>query len=281
VSEGAAPLAVLALVLPLATLAFASNDPLVLAATLVASAAALRWSRAPWRLFAGVAAVTAIGVAVLNPFVASEGDLILLNGPHTVLLDLQVTLEELCYGAAAGVRVAAVTLACGAFLGLVDRDRALAGAARLAPRSAMAAALGARLLPVLRRDATTIGEAARLRGMETGASRAALRTWGRLLVPLTASALERGLDRAEAMTARGYGSTRPTRLPERSLRAAERASLLAGAGLATLAVAVIAGAGPFRYYPTLSAPTAGAGIVAAATAVLGVAGAWLLRGERA
>ncbi len=278
-SEGAAPLPTVLVVAPLATISFASDDPLVLAATLLAAAVLLARSRAPWRLFAGVAGMTALGVALLNPFVASEGDLILVNGPHTVLIDLQVTVEELAYGAAAGVRVAAVTLICGAFLGLVDRDRALAGAARLAPRSAMAAALGARMLPLLRRDATTIGEAARLRGLATGTSRAALRTWGRLLVPLTASALERGLDRAEAMTARGYATTRPTRLPERALTGAERASIGVGLVLAFLAVLTVAGAAPFRYYPTLATPTITGAAVALATAALGVVGATLLGGR--
>lgn len=279
--DGAAPLPTLLVVAPVTALAFACDDPLVLAATLLVAIALLAASRAPWRLFAGVATATAVGVTLLNPFVASEGDLILVNGPHTVLVDLQVTLEELAYGAAAGVRVAAVTLLCGAFLGLVDADRLLAGAARLAPRSAMAAALGARLLPVLRRDASTIGEAARLRGMETGASRAALRTWGRLLVPLTASALERGLDRAEAMTARGYGSMRPTRMPERPLTHAERATLGVGGCLLGLVAVVVGGAAPYRYYPTLATPTAGAGLVALATISLGVLGAALLRGVRA
>ena len=126
----------------------------------------------PAPLFATIAITTGLAVAILNPFVSTQGDLILIDGPTSVFLDLQVTLEELLYGLAAGARLAAVTLLTGAFLALVDRDRLAARAALVAPRSALTVALAARLLPALRRDASTLHEAARLRGWRTGAGAA-------------------------------------------------------------------------------------------------------------
>jgi energy-coupling factor transport system permease protein len=276
---GIAPLPAVLTVGALTTLAFASSDPLVLGAVLAVSGALLAVSPGPRRLFAMIALTTGAMVALLNPFVGAQGDLILIDGPSWFLLDLQVTLEELLYGLAAGARLAAVTMLCGAFLGLVDRDRLAAGVSRFAPRSALTVALAARLLPALRRDATAIGEAARLRGMAvTGHDRAVLRSWAGLLEPLCAAGLERGLDHAEAMAARGYGSGPRTAMDERPLDRTEQALTLVGALLSTLAVWSIAtGAARFTWYPTLGHTSATAVAVAAGTLVLGLAGAALAR----
>jgi energy-coupling factor transport system permease protein len=271
-SSGAAPLPALTVHGSLVTIAFAASDPLLVAGVLVVALVAIAHADAPRRLFLAMALGTGLAVAAINPIVAAQGDLILIDGPTTAILDFQVTLEELAYGLAAGARLAAVTLACGAFLGTVDRDRLLAAVARVAPRSALTVALAARLLPALRRDATAIGEAARLRGRAPS-----LRNAGVLVTPLAAAALERGLDRAEAMAARGYGAGPRTALSERPLTGCELAAAGAGLVLAAVAAAVIAGAAPYRWYPTLSAPGAASLGLAALTLAAGLAAVRLLR----
>ena len=109
------------------------------------------------------------------------------------------------------MRVAASALAVAAFVRLVDADLLLRAVARLAPRSAMIAALSSRMLPALERDAAGMVVAA-------GSRAARLNTppRGRGLVgPLMATSLERSLSVAEAMEARGYGETGRTRALER------------------------------------------------------------------
>jgi energy-coupling factor transporter transmembrane protein EcfT len=272
-----APLSIGLVAVGVTTAAFAADDPFVIGACLLTAALLLARSPGPRRLFATIAITTGLAVAILNPFVSTQGDLILIDGPTSVFLDLQVTLEELLYGLAAGARLAAVTLLMGAFLALVDRDRLAARAALVAPRSALTVALAARLLPALRRDAVTLHEAARLRGWRTGAGRReALRTWGGLLEPMCAAALERGGEHAEAMAARGYGAGRATALPERGLTRREQALTVTGAGTVAVAVWTLLGAGDFRWYPTLGSSSPAALLAAASLAVLGVAAALLV-----
>ena len=276
-----APLSIGLVAVGVATAAFASDDPFVIGACLLTAALLLARSPGPRRLFAIIAITTGLAVAILNPFVSSQGDLILIDGPTSAFLDLQVTIEEVLYGLAAGARLAAVTLLTGAFLALVDRDRLAARAALVAPRSALTVALAARLLPALRRDAVTLNEAARLRGWRTGsARREALRTWGGLLEPMCAAALERGGDHAEAMAARGYGAGRATALPERALTRREVALAATGAGTVAVAIWTLLGAGDFTWYPVLGSPTTPALIAAAGMAVLGTTAALLVGGRR-
>jgi energy-coupling factor transporter transmembrane protein EcfT len=276
-----APLSIGLVAVGVSIAAFGSDDPFALGACLLTAALLLARSPGPRRLFATIAATTGIAVAILNPLVSTQGDLILIDGPTSVFLDLQVTLEELLYGLAAGARLAAVTLLMGAFLALVDRDRLAARAALVAPRSALTVALAARLLPALRRDAVTLHEAARLRGWRTGGPRReALRTWGGLLEPMCAAALERGGDHAEAMAARGYGAGRTTALPEPSLTTRERAIALVGAGSIAVGLWLLTGSGDFRWYPTLGTPTTAALVAAALLALLGISATSLVGARR-
>lgn len=254
---------------------FCTDHPAVLAGGVVAGVALLLAAPGPVRAPLLLGLLLAVPVALLNPFVAVEGDLVLVAGPSYAVLDLEVTLEELIYGAALGARLLAVTLLVVALLRLADADRLQARASRVVPRSALTVALAARLLPILRADASAIAEAARLRGVApTG------RGAGALLVPLAATSLERGLDQAEAMVARGYGAGARTALPERRLLLREWAAAALGAATLPLAVALFAGLAPYAYYPRADDVLDVAGLAAgAALALAGVGGALLLRPE--
>jgi energy-coupling factor transport system permease protein len=92
-------------------------------------------------------------------------------------------------------------------------------------------ALATRLVPTLERDGRGLIEALRGRGVEVRG----VRGHARLLSPLLAGSLERGLNLAEAMEARGYGRHGATRAPrprgrfDRAVLAAAAALVLAGA----------------------------------------------------
>ena len=97
------------------------------------------------------------------------------------------------------MRLAGSTLAFTVFIRLAAGDRVLAAVARVAPRSALIAALATRLLPALEADASGIVLAARARGARIGGRRPS----AELLGPLVSLSLERSLALAEAMEARG------------------------------------------------------------------------------
>jgi energy-coupling factor transport system permease protein len=94
----------------------------------------------------------------------------------------------------------------------------------------LAIALGTRLVPTLERDAAGLVEALRGRGVEvTG-----VRGRARLLSPLLAGSLERGLNLAEAMESRGYGRPGATRALRPSWSRVDRFALAAGVALVVI-----------------------------------------------
>lgn len=276
------PAPLLVATVALCVIALAAGHPLVVAASLAGALAVYLSAPGPHAAFVRFAAISALVFVVINPFVAVEGDRVLAAGPPIPLFDLEVTLEELLYGATAGMRLAATILALAAFLSLADPDRVQALASRIAPRSALTVALSARLLPTLRRDAGTLSETLRLRGVGSGdGRRAAIRRGSLLVEPLVATSLERGVDIAEAMAARGYGAGSPTRLPAPSWTSGERRILALGLPLALIATLVVGGVGAYRIYP-IAGPLTGAGslLVAGATLLLGVGLAAAVRRDR-
>jgi len=168
------------------------------------------------------AITTGLGVFVLSPFLWSSPDgTILWQGPTVqVLGPLDVTTTEIAEAGLNALRLVALGLAFAAYALLLDHDR-LVQSARFARRSVLAIALATRLVPTLERDAAGLVEALRGRGVEvTG-----VRGRGRMLVPLLAGSLERSLNLAEAMEARGYGRPGATRSLQAPWGLAERAAL--------------------------------------------------------
>ena len=162
---------------------------------------------------------TGLTVFLITPFVEQLGTHELWVGPTVpVLGTLDVTTEELRNGMFQGSRLVAVGLAFAVYALLLDHDRLLASAG-WARRSTLAAALATRLVPLLERDARDLRLALRGRQVELGPVR--------LLSPLLAGSLERGLNLAEAMEARGYGRAGRTRAPRPSWGRRDRLALVA------------------------------------------------------
>lgn len=168
--------------------------------------------------------VSAAAVFLVSPLVESRGFDTLWDGPIVpVLGHLDVTAEELSAAGLRALRLAAFGLAFAAYTLLLDHDR-LVQSARFARRSTLAVALATRLVPTLERDATGLVEALRGRGVKVEG----LRGRARLLSPLLAGSLERGLNLAESMEARGYGRPGATRVPAPPWSVLDRAALAAG-----------------------------------------------------
>ena len=161
---------------------------------------------------------------VLTPFVETIGSHPIWTGPIVpVLGQLDVTHEELLSAGVNALRLAAVGFAFAAYALLLDHDGLLQ-----AVRFARPAALATRMMPTLERDAAGFVESLRGRGVEPNG----VRGHAALLSPLLASSLERGLNLAEAMEARGYGRPGRTSQPQPAWRVRDGA-------FAALAVAIV------------------------------------------
>jgi energy-coupling factor transport system permease protein len=195
--------------------------------TLVLLAVCLRAPRRRRAVYLLGTLISAGGLFVLTPFFETLGSHPLWTGPVVpVLGQLDVTSEELRSAMVNALRLACVGLAFAAYALLLDHDRLLSSAGFARP-----AALATRLLPTLERDAAGFVEALRGRGVEV----AGVRGRAALLSPLLASSLERGLNLAEAMEARGYGRPGRTAVPAPSWRARDYAAV-------ALAVLIVTGA---------------------------------------
>jgi energy-coupling factor transport system permease protein len=181
--------------------------------------------RRRWPYLLGTIA-SAVFLFLLSPLLGSYGGLVLWEGPSVPVLGrLDVTDEELAAALFQALRLAAVGFGFAAYALLLDHDELLRSAGRLR-HSVLAVALATRLVPSLERDAAGLVEALRGRGVAVEG----LRGRARLLSPLLAGSLERSLNLAESMEARGFGRPGRTRIPGRPWSLPERAAV-AGASL--------------------------------------------------
>ncbi|HEV7845429.1 MAG TPA: energy-coupling factor transporter transmembrane component T [Thermoleophilaceae bacterium] len=190
----------------------------------------------------------AVLIAVINPLVYPEGDTLLIRGGEFLGRNIDITLEATAAGVLNGLRVIVIVTAFGLLSAAVDPDELLRMFRRVSYRSALTATLATRLVPVLARDATRMGDAARCRPHPPGrltVARAAL-----------ASALDRAVDVAAALEVRGYSLGGRT---ARRARPWSRHDWRVGAAALVIAVAAvsaaIAGVGTVEPYPALEIDT--------------------------
>lgn len=145
-----------------------------------------------------------------------------------VTLGGPLSAEDLAWGALRGLRIWMLLVLFGTFNALVDHYRLL----RMAPRSLFHAGLvvtvAVTFVPHLLGALDEIREAQQVRGHRFRG----LRSFAPLLGPLLAGSLERSVQLAEALDARGYGRTRAADLAlGRQQSAVLLGLLLLGAGL--------------------------------------------------
>lgn len=179
-----------------------------------------------------------------------------------VTLGGPIAAEDLVWGAIRGLRIWTLLTIFGTFNALVSHYRLL----RLAPRSffhaGLAVTIGVSFVPQTLRAIAEIAESQRVRGHRFRGPR----TYMPLVSPLLAGSLEKSIQLAEALDARGYGRTR-----EIDLRLGRRQAALI-AGLLLLGTGVFG----WLYYqpaatPGLPARGIAAGLAAAGAIVLGLA----------
>jgi energy-coupling factor transport system permease protein len=190
----------------------------------------------------------ALLIALINPLVYPEGDTLLVRGGEFLGRRIDITLEATAAGVLNGLRVVVIVTAFGLMSAAVDPDELLRMFRRVSYRSALTATLATRLVPVLARDATRMGDAARCRPHPPGrltVARAAL-----------AGALDRAVDVAAALEVRGYAlggrtARRRRRWSRHDWRVAGAAAVIAVAA----ALCALLGVGAVEPYPALEIKT--------------------------
>lgn len=194
---------------------------------------------------------------VVNPLFGSAG-LDVLWSRDLGIFTIRVTIQGVVFGISSAIRLASVILAFSLLNLAVDADDQLAIMSRVSFRSGLVLSLASRLLPVFSRDAGRITDAQRARGVQLDHGRRRERAAARLplLACMLTQSLERAVDVAASMEARGYGAGKRTRWVRRRRWAlADTASLAAALTvLATLAAGVAAGLWSFTFFPLLEAP---------------------------
>lgn len=189
----------------------------------------LRAPRGRRRLYLVGTLGSALSVFLLSPLVSHVGTHVIWDGPKIPVIGyLDVTSEEIAAAGIQALRLAALGLAFAAYALLLDLDRLLQSAG-FARRSVLAVGLATRLVPSLERDAAGFVEALRGRGVQVEG----VRGRARLLSPLVSGSLERALNLAEAMEARGFGRAGRTRAPAPPWTRLDRL-VLTGAALVVL-----------------------------------------------
>jgi energy-coupling factor transport system permease protein len=252
------PASMLLLVLSLMVVALVADNPFfqagVIAATamLALAAGVIREWFSWWK----ICAVVGIATMIINPLVSREGAHVLWLGPHLpVFGTLKVTAEALAYGAGMGLRLVAVIWVFALLTLAVDPDGILGMLRGRGSRSALVSALALRMVPATMRDAGSLLDAQRSRGLalDAGSRWSVLKSRLPLLRKTLSTSLDRGIGLAEAMESRAYGSGRRTRYVELGFGAGDVIVVSAASLLLVISIAGVA-AGPltFEYYPSIS-----------------------------
>src|SRR3954453_23464832 len=202
----------------------------------------------------------AVLVIAINGLVSQRGATVVFRAGTVLGHRFDVTAESLAWGAITAAAICCIFLAFGLFAAVVDPDELLRLMRRVSYRSALTGSLATRLVPVIARDATRMGDAARCRPNPPGrleVTRAAL-----------TGALERSVEVAAALEVRGYAAARPPRRVRKAWsrhdwRVLAGALLVGGAAI----IASASGVGWIEHDPVLRMGT-GAGELALVCAIL-------------
>jgi len=175
-----------------------------------------------WRPFLKVGLVLAAFSVLINTLTVHHGETMLFTLPRFALtfgrvmfLDLggEITLEALSYGLANGLSLIAILLIFATFNVLVDHHQLLRSIPGFMYQTAMIASIAIAFVPQMVSSLQDIREAQAIRGHRFRGIRDLLP----LLVPLLTTGLERAIQLAESMEARGFGSNVQSRSRKREL----------------------------------------------------------------
>lgn len=195
-------------------------------------------------------------IMIINAVLVHAGSTVLVVGPEVpVLGKTRITLEALAFGAGMGVRLLVIISIFCLYTYAVHPDKVLKLFSRWGNKSVLVITLATRLFPLMAGDFRRITEVQRCRGVKfhTGRWWERARNWLPVFSVLLLSCLERSLQLAESMHARGFGSGSRTYYNRDLWR--PRDCLVISAlmvGLLTGIWAAVQGYSGYSYYPRLA-----------------------------
>lgn len=208
-----------------------------------------------WKPYLLVSLGMIMVIMFVNAVVVQAGSTVLLYGPRVpVLGKIKITMEAICFGAGMGARLLVIISAFCFYTYTIHPDKVLKLCSRFGSKSVLAITLSTRLFPLMIRDVRRITEVQRCRGLNLDRGSRWQRVKNRLPIinVLLLSSLERSIQLAESMQARGYGSGKRTYYSRDLWRPRDYLILYAVTfSLITGIWAALNGWSGYNYYPRL------------------------------
>ncbi len=155
---------------------------------------------------------------------------------------INFTLECLIYGLCAGLTVADAVMWFSAYNAVITTEKFMALFGAIIPNTVLLFSMTIRFIPLMKRTADEIKEAQTGMGEDTSGLKSAIRRFSALV----SISLEKSIETADAMRARGYGSKKRKAYSAYSFKAADCAALILIAVLFIFCV-YSAAAGKFEF----------------------------------
>jgi energy-coupling factor transport system permease protein len=162
-----------------------------------------------WKIYLKFGFIMIILIMFINVIMVHAGDTVLISGPRVpVIGSLNITLEALVFGAGMGIRLFVIISVFCLYTYSVHPDKILKLFSSCGNKSILIITLATRLFPLMVRDYFRITEVQRCRGVKikTGGWWKRVKNFLPIVSVMLISSLERSLQLAESMHARGYGS---------------------------------------------------------------------------
>ncbi len=201
-----------------------------------------------WRLFLRMGLVLVAFSMLFTALTAHAGQTVLLTAPRLVIsvqgvtflrLGGEMTLETLIYGLANGLNLMAILLIFATFNALVNHHQLLRSIPPFMYQTGVVTSIAITFVPQLASSITDIREAQAIRGHRFRGLRDLLP----LFAPLLSGGLEKAVQLAESMEARGFGEGAPS--------SGRRRELVHRALIAVAMFALMSGVFVYGYYATL------------------------------
>ncbi|MBM4237714.1 MAG: energy-coupling factor transporter transmembrane protein EcfT [Euryarchaeota archaeon] len=189
----------------------------VLLAFVLATAAAAKVLRSTLGLLR-YAGYVAVFVILFNILISSGQEVIAAIGPITL------TTESLLFAISMSLRLFLAVSAFGVLTFAIHPDEAMRVVSKVGYRTTTGLSLSTRMYPTIAADTQNITDSMRARGVEfdRGGFLAKIRSRSHVVMPLLLNSLERSVAVAEAMEARGFGSSKRTNYSERRMSRSEK-----------------------------------------------------------
>ncbi len=252
------PVTILAFIVVVIILALVLSNPVCLLGLLLAVGIVIIAADIfkEWKVYLKYCGTLIVLILVINSIFNRVGETVLYQSPRLPLLgELRVTLENLAFGAGMGVRLLIIISVFCIYTYAIHPDKVLKLFNKGGSKSILIIILSTRLFPLLMKDFSRITEVQRCRGVrfDTGTRWQKIKNVRPVISVLLQSCLERSLQLAESMCARGYGSGNRSYF-DRELWRPRDYLIIVGITICLVigVFSTVTGWSDYNYYPRLS-----------------------------